>query len=720
MSDKPKYNIVDVGGAEGQRNAAPNSATPNQGATIVDLSYTPPEIIEAPSDLPEITAQNTVPWYDRLGTDLKLMATSEPWEKARIIASSFPDRVELFQDVNTKEPIISLDGKQFVVNKAGMSAQDLNDFVAETGSYIIPSILSGGAGFLTRLGLGALTYGAAETGRELATTAFGGKTPNESPVDVQDVAAVSTVGGLAEAAMPPLLKVGKRGLQKVWSGVNKPLEPARLQAIIAAASSGNEDALQRVMRGTRPDSGSIPLTRGQQTGSRADLETEAMMRGGTGSYGERATDVMRAADDRQMAAIEREAEALQAQVGQGSGFAPDTPNVIGSQIQDSLIKREAAEGASAAAAMEAKRTAVRENPALITGRTLLGGIENLLAAPGERGLRTQMINLMPHAKQVMQRLRRTRKNLKEGRMSRADYAVVDDFRRSLQTRINSLKGPDSGEEQALIIEMKSRLDLAIDDAITKGLVHGDPNTLAIVKQGNKAWAEYKKKFFEGPKDRFGVPDLAGRKLGTILSGETPENVVNFFVNVAKSGPKKETIELFKRVQNIFGKDSEEIGLIKDAAIYRMFTNANMKGKAETTRTAIVKNYFDFFEKNKSLANLMFNQKEREAIRKFAGRVARTIPAEMEMNPSGSGHLIARLFRDLGSGGLVARVTALGKGLPILGDAGGGGYAKTLAYANRLSSAPLGATATAGVDTGRDSIPQRNIRRAADAVNSIMP
>tara|TARA_R100000808_G_scaffold5889_5_gene17786 strand:+ start:2879 stop:5017 length:2139 start_codon:yes stop_codon:yes gene_type:complete len=700
---------------------APSKST---GATgnleLQPLKYTPPEIIDAPANLPEITAQKTVPWYDRLGTDFKLMATSEPWEKARIIASSFPDRVELFQDTKTKEPIISLDGKQFVVNKEGLSAQDLNDFVAETGSYLIPSILSGGAGFLARLGLGALTYGTAEAGRELATTAFGGKAPHESPIDVQDVGAVSAIGATTEAVLPPVLKLGKRGLQKIWSGVTQSQSPQRLQAIVAAAASGDENALQKVLQANRSGGGNIPLTRGQQTGSRADLETEAMMREGSGSYGVRATDVMRGFDENQMVAIEREAQKLQERVGRGSGFAPDTPYNIGTQIQDDLIKAEAIEGSSAAAAMTAKRQAIRENPAFITGGTLLKGIESILAIPGERGLRTEMLNMMPHAKQVMGRLRRTRKNLKEGRMSRADYAVVDDFRRSLQTRINSLKGPDSGEEQALLIEMKSRLDLSIDDAITKGLIHGDPNTLAIVKQGNKAWAEYQRKFFPRPKDRFGAPDLAGKKLGQILGGESPENVVSFFVNVTKAGPKKETVELFKRVQNIFGKDSEQIALIKDAAIYRMFTNANMKGKADVTRTAIVKNYFDFFEKNKSLANVMFTAREREAVRKFVGQVARTIPAETKMNPSGSGHLIARLFRDLGSGGLLARITAMGKGLPIVGDAGGAGYAKTLAYANRLTSAPLGATVTAATDKDRNSFAQDRVRKAVSAVNSLLP
>ena len=156
---------------------------PNVGQTkvvpqklkLVPLFEKPIGAVSDAGSMPEITSQKTVPWTERIGTDFKLLATSEPWEKARIIQTSFPDRVELFQDTETKEPVIALDGTHFVVNKKGISPADFQDFVAETGSYLIPSILSGGTSLLGRLGLGALTYGAAEGVRQVATGLFGGK-----------------------------------------------------------------------------------------------------------------------------------------------------------------------------------------------------------------------------------------------------------------------------------------------------------------------------------------------------------------------------------------------------------------------------------------------------------------------------------------------------------------------------------------------------------------
>ena len=717
---EPEYKDTDLGvfaGGEQSVNLADYKTT--------ELSPATPKGAEINvGELPEITSQKAIPWHERLGTDFKLTFTSDPWEKARIIHKSFPDRTELFQDTKTKEPIIELDGHHFVVNKAGMSAQDLNDFVAEAGAFIIPSILSGGASILARFGLGAVTYGAAELGRQFGTSLFGGKPKDEAPVDVQKVGGTSLLGATTEAFLPPVLKVGGRTLRKLWPG-GKAASTEAINKVITAAASGDDKALQRALRAVKPSTasaaGDIPLTRGQQTGSRSDLETEAMMRGSTGPYGPGATRVIDAADARQMAAIERGAETLQGKVGAGTGFGESTSTAIGDRLKSAIAQRESTDHAAAAAQQEAQRTLLTENPALVPNYVMHGGIDRILKIPGDRAIRADMLNMMPDATQVLDRLRRMRRHLRSGKVSQANYAVVNDFSRSLNKRIsNVMADPARKEEAALLLEIKSRLTDTIDTAMTKGLIYGDPATIAAVKTGNKAWSEYMKRFFPRPKGRFGEVDVAGQNLQKILGGETPERVVGFFVNVTRGAPRKETGELFKRVQNIFGKESEEIKLIKDAVIYRMFTNATQKGKAEVTRTAIVKNYFDFFNKSKSLADTMFTTQERDSIRKFIGQVARTTPAEVPINPSGSAHVIARLLRDVGTGGLVGRITGLAEGVPMIGNVGGAGYAKTLAYVNRLSSAPWGAMAVAGMEKDRDSPAQRAVRGTAGAASAFLP
>jgi hypothetical protein len=263
-----------------------------------------------------------------------------------------------------------------------------------------------------------------------------------------------------------------------------------------------------------------------------------------------------------------------------------------------------------------------------------------------------------------------------------------DFKKGLQSRINSV-GAHS-EEGAIMIEMKNILEGSVDDAMTRGLILGDDATIGLVKDSNKVWRDYFKDFTKAAPDKRGNVDIAGSKLGKILGGETPENVASFFASVSKNAPKKETRELFGRVETIFGKDSEQVKLIKDAVIYKLFTNSNRRGSADITRNDIVKNFTEFFVKNKSMSEVMFKPEEVAMIRQFVGNVARSMPAEMLINPSGSGKFIARLFSSMGEGGFLASMTSK---VPFVGGPAGGGYARALAYADRITSAPWGAAAT---------------------------
>jgi hypothetical protein len=692
------------------------AATP-KSATAVPLFDKEPVPFKHTADIPEITSQEEIPWHNRLAADAKLLMTSDPWEKARIIIKSFPKRTELMVDTETNQPIVSIDGNPYMINKVGLSAQDINDLTAETGSYIIPSLLSGGASLLARLGLGALTYGATEAVREAGTYVAGGKKADAGIIDFSDVGTVGGVGAVAEAFLPPIMKIGGRAVRKLWSSA-RPMSEDVLTAVITAASTGDDRGLREAMKMAKgSDTGKIPLTRGQSTGSRADLETEAMMREGTGAYGEAAHDVIKQADAAQMGRIISEAEGVQSRVAAGGGFAPDAPTTIGSRLQSDLIQEEAKRKAVASAAQTAAKAAVVEKPAYVAGEAMKDGISRILSAAKDRGIGAQMLNTMVYAPKVIQTVKTLQKAMERGRITKGHYGAIVDFRKRLGGNINQAGAHT--EEGALLIDMKSRLDDMVDTALTKGLIDGDAATIGLIKDANKLWSQYKKDFFKARPDRFSNTDMAGKRIQEVLGNETPERVVNFFANVSKNAPKKETGELFIRMQRIFGKESEQIQLIKDAVVYRLFTNATRRGSADITRTDIVKNYTDFFQKNSSLANLMFNSAERSQIRKFVGNVARTMPAEQMINPSGTGRFLARFFNDMTGGGITARISSMVRGVPIVGDAGGAGYARALAYMDRLTSAPLGAVSVASVRKGEDSTSRQMLERAAQGISEFL-
>jgi len=690
---------------------APQVAT---APTLIPLSVEPYKTFEG-GDIPEITEQTEIPFYERFGTDFKLMTTNNPWEKARIIKSALPDRTEIMVGENS-QPIITIDGNPYWINKEGFSMQDINDFMAETGSFLAAALVTGGTSILVRLGLGFLTYGATEAARQGGTYLSGGKEPGGSMINMEDVGTVAAIGGVAEAVLPPVLKQATR-LGRRLLGRTAPATPtAATDALVASASAGDEAAMQAAMRQAKgTTSGGIPLTAGQASGNRALLETESMMRESTGAYGTAAHDIMRARDASQLDIIVKQAEAVQGKVGAGSGFAPDTPSTIGSRIQTDTIIAEGVQKTAASKAQKLAKEALRTDPAYLPSHVITDGAMDILKIPKDMGIGAMELSGMKLVADVFRRVRTFKKAFERGSITKANYAMLHDFRRSVGRKIGEAERGKT--EYALLTRIKASVDNMIDDAMTKGLIEGDPATIDLVKSANKMWAEYKGKFFQGMKDKFGNVDMAGKRMQEILGGETPERVINLLANISKAAPKKETAQLFNRIKSIFGENSEQIKLIKDAVIYRLFTNATRKGKSDITRNDIVKNYTDFFNKSKSLADAMFSESEKDAIRKFVGNVARTMPAEMILNPSGSGRFMARLFADMGQGGFVARIMSMAKGIGKLGDVGGAGYARALAYGDRIKSAPWGAISTAAANVGDVELPRAVVRSAGNALYS---
>jgi len=79
--------------------------------------------------------------------------------------------------------------------------------------------------------------------------------------------------------------------------------------------------------------------------------------------------------------------------------------------------------------------------------------------------------------------------------------------------------------------------------------------------------------------------------------------------------------------------------------------------------------------------------------------------------------MARLFADMGQGGFVARIMSMAKGIGKLGDIGGAGYARALAYGDRIKSAPWGAISTAAANVGDVELPRAVVRSAGNALYS---
>lgn len=165
----------------------------------------------------------------------------------------------------------------------------------------------------------------------------------------------------------------------------------------------------------------------------------------------------------------------------------------------------------------------------------------------------------------------------------------------LYKRLNAID-VQPGTQQALVV---SRAKEAIrnfrDDAITKGLLKGSPDDITTINRANKAWAEYKQRYFG--KD--------GKALiGKIVKNDySPEDVTRLIYGSSVAGAKRESANAIKQLNNILGKDSAEMGMLRQAHFYQIFKE-NIDGilsgsniEKGITGTAFAKNLDTLFQKN---------------------------------------------------------------------------------------------------------------------------
>ena len=146
-----------------------------------------------------------------------LLATTAPEEVADILTSNF-ENIGISQDpggnllaANNKT------GSQVIINRPGLSKQDLMQFLGIASAFTPAGRVAAGAGGLAaKVGLGALTGGATQTGIEVAQQAAGGQ------VDAGEIGLATATGGASEAVLPAakaLLRGRSKGLQNVGADV---------------------------------------------------------------------------------------------------------------------------------------------------------------------------------------------------------------------------------------------------------------------------------------------------------------------------------------------------------------------------------------------------------------------------------------------------------------------------------------------------------------------
>ena len=223
-----------------------------------------PETIEQASQIPLASSLEEIGASEQLNqlsipsflASAGALFTFQDKEVGDILQKQFPG-TKIDKDAEGDLVATFEDGKQFAINKPGISGQDLIKFMGTIGAFTpaaraaaLPKAL------IQKVKAGALTSGATETGIQAGQAAIGGE------VDVSDIALSAGLGGAGEAVLPGIQALRQSRQAKGIGAAAEDL--AQVKPNIQAAREATAET-------------GIPLFQAQQTGAPALLEKQSFI-----------------------------------------------------------------------------------------------------------------------------------------------------------------------------------------------------------------------------------------------------------------------------------------------------------------------------------------------------------------------------------------------------------------------------------------------------------
>ena len=628
--------------------------------------------------------------------------SGEWWANDPVDQPSTQSRIDQAFDVQAQNPPTELYGQGGSLARGALQGATLNLADEATGLANASPIPGAQRQGMVNLNPVDMLAGAARIGAEYLAPSIFGKGGQEAyqqgrdAIRLQDKAAQASnpltylggniAGAIAQAPITPAVSTVRggaalgAGLGAVGGfGAGEGTQDSLQQAAIGGALGGvvgaglgklasrysqQAPAQQAISEGVQAaDQFGIPLTAGQRTGDIALQSLEdAALGGAKGQQAQRVAQEAIDAQRQQILAARDQIAQTAARGEQGLQTASDAGSIIS----------DAAKQAASSARQNFKNLYNQAykgegefNPQALQ---FIGvRIQHSLASRAEPIIVDDV--LTPAASRAVRELDNIQ-NLKlgvNGQPEAGDQVVgvslggVDQARKRLVAFYQAAKSnPSDARAVRGIID---EFDTQIDQAITNGLFSGSEETINSLRQARKAYSDYQKTF--RPQ---GSGDDVGNTLRKIVDRDaTPTEVVNYIVGASKAGQKGLSVRLTRRLGEIFGKDSPEWSVIRQAAWQKVA--GNTEGIDPKGAQAMSKAVFDFINGDgKFLAQQIFTKEELFQMKQFAVALKQTIPQAGARNFSQSGNRAAAIARQL-SGSLGA----------AFGASQGGTVGATLGY-----------------------------------------
>lgn len=212
------------------------------------------------------------------------------------------------------------------------------------------------------------------------------------------------------------------------------------------------------------------------------------------------------------------------------------------------------------------------------------------------------------------------------------YNALEGFRK----RLNGI-GANTAADNAVIGKAKGAFDALMDDVMQKGLLQGDDNAIALIKDARAKNTYYMKKFAGDDANKVirGYIDSKGG-----LTEVAPEELMKQVIRVGQTG-----LNNVKAAKDVLGDKAKPVlqdgflNMIRQKTIY---TDAN--GETLINPTALSKEIDNFISKNPTLANEVFDKPTLLALKELSAIGRKTGKQAGIVNTSNTGNLFIRFMQ----------------------------------------------------------------------------
>ena len=596
--------------------------------------------IEFP-ELPETTDLEDYSFWDDFTNPtaaLSLMFARDDWSKAEIIKNNFEndDRFGGIKYDKFNNPMVEWSDKLYYVNKPGASEQDMGTIMGEVVKYLPASkVVNASRSLAGRILSGLGLYSLTEAGGEgiesqLAPEVARGKKRSAEDIAI-DSAKMGAISTGMDLVVPPILRAPSaivKGATRTGARILQKEIPNWAKPVVKSKSTYGLTQGQ-----AQADTPGL----GKRASTTERLMEEDFIRNAPGAESAEAKKILDDFDESQLNAIRNDAEKLQNEIGSGKiipGEQVDNVPTTSTQDIKQIVTKEAKDLKSKSQeGYKFVEEALDQPQVSVEGlTTILNQIRNMKDFKGLVPRQLKRMSILADELSALSEL--------EKAMSRpgSNYKQSIDFNKIVnqQQVINeaSRTAEIGSPEARLLGKLKNEFDKFVFDGIDNGFITGNR---VVIDKLKEATGLYKK--YIGISGKGSAKDKAQRTVNNILAdltnpGFEADKVVNVFFGHSKFNPSPVMATVLQKLQANIPKEkfTEIVGLVKDAVLEKAFSG---NGKSGITRTNIVNNYNDIFNKNQNLIKMLFNKGEIEKIKEFRKNVAPTLWAEMTANNSGT-------------------------------------------------------------------------------------